>query len=304
MDTIYHYDFEFRFLRGATQEKRQNGVGIPANSTLVPPPQFEPGQIPVFDVKNQTWKIEKDTFWRPKSERQASLCAGDCDVRVPYEIILPNNILTRAPTVSLSGLLNGALFTVSLIEQVVMLNRLCSLSYVFLDKATRDLSAFPVERLSGLVRMANFNFDVSYIDYKNTVYQSIHTMRSICDLVITSFSLALYRNKIWNDKKFFADSIGSILHANSEEKKSIKKIIIKFSDDSIFLNRINEISNGLKHSFLNCESSQKMLSDYPIINIYHASGNNFNNHIMIYTEYISVLMYRLDKFLKNIFEPD
>jgi hypothetical protein len=270
----------------------------------VSPPQFDPGQIPVFDVKKQTWEIVKDTFWRPKSERQVSLCAGDCDVRVPYEIVLPKNILTRAPVVSLSGLLNGALFTVSLIEQVVMLNRLCSLSYIFLDKATRDLSSFSIERLSDSVRMANFNFDISYIDYKNTAYQSIHTMRSICDLVITSFSLALYRNKIWSDKKFFADCIGSILHANSEEKKNIKNILIKSDEDHVFLERLNDISNGLKHSFLNCESSQKMLSDYPIINIYHASWNNFDNNIMIYTEYISVLMYWLDKFLKNIFEPD
>lgn len=68
MDTIYHYDPRFRFLLGYTNEQRQEGVGIPAHSTLIPPPQFSEGKIPVFSVEMIRGRLLRIRFGAQKSQ--------------------------------------------------------------------------------------------------------------------------------------------------------------------------------------------------------------------------------------------
>ncbi|MGV6996593.1 hypothetical protein ACUZ9P_11955 [Desulfovibrio sp. QI0430] len=296
MDIIYHYDSEFHFLLGYTNEQRQDGVPIPAHSTLIEPPQFLEGQIPVFDTENQLWKIVEDTFWRPTFEMQPSLQSEACDISTPYEIVMPMSAFMKTSTKSISCLLNGSLFTISLFEHVAMLNTACVKAYENLSSTLKDIS-------SSYIKVANFNFPLNYIEYKNSVHNSIYIMRSICDLLVMSISLELYKNDIWKDKKFSTDCIGKILNARSDKEKNIKDHIIKNDSDLVFLERINNISNGLKHSFLNCESGQQMISDYPIINVYYAHYNNFGGqNIITYREYINILMIHMENFLHNVFQ--
>lgn len=305
MDTIYHYDPRFRFLLGYTNKQRQEGVGIPAHSTLIPPPQFSEGKIPVFSVENDSWEIVEDTFWRPKIAIQPSLQAQTCDISTPFEIVLPMSIFMKASTKFISCLLNGSLFTVSFFEHIAMLNKSCSNAYKSLELAIKDLSMVDANHSSSFIKVANFNFSSNYIEYKIYVYNLISMMRSICDLIVMSFSFELYYEEILNDKKFSTDCIGNILHAKNDKEISIRECIIKNDSDFVFLDRINNISNGLKHSFLNCESGQQMLSDYPIINVYYARYNDFGGqHIATYREYINILMFHMEKFLLNVYSDN
>ncbi|EHN7880966.1 tail fiber assembly protein [Salmonella enterica] len=58
--TIYNYVAETGEFLEASDEYLQEGVGIPAHSTLLPKPLTERGQVAIFDIDQKSWLVVED----------------------------------------------------------------------------------------------------------------------------------------------------------------------------------------------------------------------------------------------------
>ncbi|EHK0700401.1 tail fiber assembly protein [Salmonella enterica] len=57
---IYNYRAETGEYTGSNDEYLPIGVGVPACSTLLPPPSCNEGQVAIFDIEKGDWTVEED----------------------------------------------------------------------------------------------------------------------------------------------------------------------------------------------------------------------------------------------------
>ncbi len=282
---IYNFDSQEYFYTGSSWEQKVVGLGLPANSTDIPPPIFSSGQIPVF--KEGEWSIVEDKFWRPsyKEVTYLSLKKNDSYHHLTLSAIMGDfphypSLPQICNTLLVSNLIVQKLRCVQEKHEELIKIHKKSKSFFWLNRIPLD---GPRDFISKFANKTNRLYKYHFV-----AEELVAAIRSALDYLIQlTFILTSYE-QYQSNKVVTVDSIGKYLKLKHNGKlgESIDQVItgngIEYRSDSTnFLRHINDLSNSIKHSMMHAEVYSLYCREIPTVVSFQA-GNNSHKKEIIY----------------------
>lgn len=291
MPIIYHYEAHYKFFLCKEEiTERQQGVGLPAHSTEIPPPidNCQENQIPVFE--NGNWKIVEDNFWRPTTTEL------NYDAGRPvssYKPDLFNSLGIQFPKYPSMPMLCNS-------QRVVM--AICEKNNFIHKKFEALLSQHKKMLESYSVMLPSTLFELK-LESESMIFLMKRVLDSLVQLtyLLTSFPEFL------ETKQIQFNEIGKFVTIENP-KLEIQKIIVGNncyydSDPTNFLCVINDLFNSYKHSLMHDESYTILGQDIPTLVSYQAKRNNHSKEIIYHNHnsYHIMMGYQdtVNRILKN-----
>ncbi|HDL6743183.1 TPA: hypothetical protein ACSRD7_002218 [Yersinia enterocolitica] len=282
---IYWYDkIDYYYLGKEKDFLQRRGQGLPFGSTDIPIPDTlcQDGYIYVFE--NNGW-VEKKDIYKKITERE---------VNYVFSPSLPSSfdkVTIDRPECFMPAYYGAYKFTNAPSQALILVCRFHLVQDKFIElvelheKAINQISDPTPKPLSGNLTMK----------YRFECEGFILSIRTILDELTQLTYMMAYKEEFKGDLKVKIDSIGLLFSTRSDHQKYdlCRKIILgdgdKFiSDNSSFINAMNELFNSIKHSALhhnsmlihcltpNVQSFYIKQNDYSKFEIIHHNHNLFH----------------------------
>lgn len=278
---IYHYDMYYKFYIcseekvGIVEEDARKGIGIPAGSTIVPPPidQCRDNEIPVFE--NNSWIIVQDDFWRPEYEEINYDSGRSVDT---FQFIEFNwNDLMKYK--SMPQICNTSLVGMRIYQSIIIINKkfaqCIEMHRMVLENRINNVVYSPVKGAM------TFCPSVSY-ELKTDLESIVFIMRRVLDSLVQLTDLMVNFSLFERTKCLSHESVGSLFSENPR-CQTVKSIVtggdIYEYDNTGFIKVINSLFNGYKHCIMNDETFRLINSDYITITGYSVKKSNYDKLI-------------------------
>lgn len=266
--TIYHYDkWDKYFTHKEENHFQVSGSGLPAHSTDIEIPNKIPSQGNIYIFSMNKWEEVLDTFEKLNlSEKNYFFDTTLTSINYKRDIIMD----TEMPKYrEVRHFTNPSLQSVALISK-----------YALIQKDFENLWQYYYDEV--------FNFQGSILEenpitlYKLRSEGLLLSIKSLIDELVQLTYVFCYQNSFETDKKIKIDCIGDLFnHAKETQFPICKQIILGdnnsyISDNTKFLESINELSNSIKHSFIHYETINHF-EDIPNIMSLYKERNDFKN---------------------------
>ncbi|RXK01867.1 hypothetical protein CRV02_06000 [Arcobacter sp. CECT 8989] len=262
---LHHYDPYYKFYlysedsNDMHKEKAEKGLEIPFGSTIKKPPleQCKDDEIPIFE--NNQWKIVKDGFWRP-TWIEINYDAGR---KMNTFVFLEPNIYDFMHYPSMPQLCSSALVGTRIYQSLIVINKKFS-QCIEMHRSIFQGNGNNI--LFSPIKESNI-FEPSLIyEFKTEMETIIFIMRRVLDSLVQLTDLMVNFASFEKTKKLSCESIGSIF--SPKLKSSIIKDIIIGNDiyekdRTKFLEILNNLFNGYKHSLMHDESFNQIEVKFP-----------------------------------------
>ncbi len=272
---------------------------VPAHATLVAPPPmpWPDGQTPVFN--GETWNLQIDNFWRPKS-KEVNYDAGR-----PLTTWQPKAISFRDfPTYPDLHRLTASILVVNrLVDNTRFIDatfqRLVNLHSLLRSGA----SAIFDDTVGGTTLCGKPTpFGMYKFESEALVFQMRHCLDTLCRLT----ELLVDADQVNKAKSFRCENVGSLFY--SQKKSRVANIVRGLgqefeADDTDFLRISNNLFNAMKHTHMNAETQSLHGEETPTIVAYHAPSGEHRDLITYHNHNAHHLMMgfhdTIDRILRN-----
>lgn len=266
--TIYHYDKWDKYFTYKEENHFQvAGSGLPAYSTETPIPNTILSQGNIYIFNNNKWEEVIDSFEKLSlNEKNYFFDSTLTNINYKRDVIRD----TKMPKYrEIKHFTNPCLQSTALISK-----------YALIQKDFESLWQYYYDEV--------FNFKSSTLEespitlYKLRSEGLLLSIKALIDELIQLTYVFCYQNNFETDKKIKIDCIGDLFNPDKEKKFPICKQIILgddnsyISDNTNFLQSINELSNSIKHSFIHYETINHFENIPNIMSLYK-ERNDFKN---------------------------
>lgn len=286
---VYNFDSQEHFYTGWEWVQQVVGLGLPGNSTDIPPPAFAKGQIPVF--KEGKWILVEDNFWRPSYQEVTYLSLKNNDSYQPLSL---SALMGDFPTYPNLPQVCNTLLVSNLIVQKLRCVQEKYDELVKIHRKARNifwLNRVPLDGPKDFISKFASKTNRQY-KYHFVAEELVAAIRSALDyLVQLTFVLTSY-DQYQSSKMVTVDSIGKYLKLKNNGKLGVSVDQIITGDDmeyrtdiTNYLRHINDLSNSIKHSMMHAEVYSLHCLEIPTVVSLQAGNNNhkkdiiYHNHI-------------------------
>lgn len=278
---LHHYERFYKFylyseeMKDIVEEDAKRGLGIPASSTISPPPleQCQSNEIPVFE--NDVWKIVKDDFWRPSIEEINYDAGRKMDT---FQFVEPNmHDFMGFP--SMPQLCNSSLVGTRIYQSIIIVNKkfaqCIEMHKVIFQGGGNNVLYSPQKGT------LTFSPSIMY-EFKTELESIVFIMRRVLDSLVQLTDLMVNFSTFEKTKTLSHESIGSVLSPQAKDTP-VKAIILGSGlyekDHTHFLEVSNNLFNGFKHSLIHDESFNLIGEDVPTFVGYIVKYGNYKKVI-------------------------
>lgn len=297
--TIYYFHPIYKYF--TRTGNAQEGLGLPKNSTDIPPPTCKKGNIAVFHKEMNCWIETPDNFDRTKCTYYELIYFSNNKSRIEPPVIYAQSIgelfdPNFAPIVNFFfQLKNSDNFVNHSLTSLTFKNRLNHL-----NNRIRQLYIKHQILVAKFTKVHYMTMDEG-IGFKIEKEEIIHEIKRIFDLLAMTISIAHSGNSYFSAKdKLEIDSIGQLWNSHHPVKPIVKNTLLVDKYQPL-LQLVNNLHNGLKHDLLAEEYETSQLPKEILIKVakFRESRKNLKN-IDIYIVPFSALLYACNDFISDI----
>ncbi len=299
LTTIYFFHPIYKYF--TRTGKAQEGLGLPKNSTDIPPPSCKKGNIAVFHKEMNCWIETPDDFDRTKCTYYELIYLSNNKNFIHSPVIFAQHI----------GEFNDANFALiaNFFFQLKKIDNFVNHSLMSLTFKNR------LNHLNDRIRQLYFKHQVlaiksaltqyktadEGIDFKIEKEEIIHEIKRIFDLLAITISIAYSENSYFLAKdKLAIDSIGQLWSNRQPIKATVTNTLLVDKYQPL-LQLVNNLHNGLKHDLLAEEYEASQSHNEILIKVakFRESRKNLEN-VDVYIVPFSALLYACNDYISDI----
>lgn len=282
---IYHYEPTHKFYLGMELiDDKRPSQGLPAFSTDTPPPftLCPEGHIPIFHESE--WKIVLDNFWRPTIVEKNYDAGRSMTTLAPMVLSPFAGEFPAYP--SMPMLCNTALVVIAICQKTRMIHKKFELLTAIHGAMLGGVA--PVIPIDVPDRERYATVPTAQFEYKLEAESMVFLMRRVLDSMVQLSYLLTNYSDFWASKEISVNEIGKFIQV-AAPTTDLERIIVGDgityqSDNTGFLETINDLFNSFKHCLMHDESYNIFGETTPTLITYQAKQNRhrqsitFHNH--------------------------
>ncbi|WP_318468233.1 hypothetical protein [Photobacterium leiognathi] len=280
---VYEIHLEHKYLVGKTKYVMQEGqVGLPPHYTDIEPPLIcRSGYIPMF--KDGKWSIVEDNFNRPNITEWSYFSGRTNSTYKPIVLsVIGGDFPNFKPLSNIGG---GDTFLFSICNKIRFVQgKYGKLLQKYNDIMLNPLIGAPVD--GPKEHLSDYSCNASqFYEYHFLAEEVVALIRSVIDTLIQFTYILTNYDDYEKNETIVQDCIGKVLKHKNKPETEFEKILVGngtlyIVDKSNYLEKINSLSNALKHSYCNMNTYSKIGEEEPTITGYYTTRNNHKKEII------------------------